>query len=155
MPENMNLPQISRCVGKAIDEIKGEVTKQDIWSECMNADLGVTETQIKGALIWGEISDQFRSRSREKLSRKTDQGDLWSGGYLDSLMIAGNTACKVRHATWQWHEEKRENQIVSMRKANSRFERDEQRREEIADLMRKDSSMTTEEALRQLGINAA
>lgn len=145
------LKMMDDCINTAIDDVHGEFVSSDIYDACRNADTGMTPEMAFEYLFYSRIDRVCKSRHREK---PIVNGDFFAETYQDRLMIDGDKSVKVRDCTWRWHKKQRSDQLAAIDKSQAKFEIDEIRRDQLGVVMATDESITTGEAIAELGLNS-
>lgn len=110
-----------------------KMTPIEIQSSTEQADLALVAQEVSFATI--ETYDEKGTK------------DLFGDSYLSRLMKTDDgKTIHVREAEWEHHQCARDRQILNMRKANSKFETEEQRRDQLRPIM-EGTSISTEQAV--------
>lgn len=145
---------IKRAIDKVFSEMVGELSDEDGINRAIEIIGGICDVNsvLQYAVSLG-YRKQKQLRSIEKYS--SSQDSLFPNDLMEKIVSHitedGQSSsvkysdCKLIH-----HEFNREQQIRSMRRQNKSFERYEERREVIIPILKKDTGMTTIEAIAKL-----
>lgn len=145
--------QISKLVSLNIDSVDYAITDNDR-IQMIVSDLAVVDVDsIKYMAVAGEFKKQKNLRSIERQS----QDSLFSKDLMNVLIPftadgGEPSSVKYEHATLWVHEQSYANALKDLENKKKAIERKEKRREVFMPLLRDNPSMTTGDALRQLGM---
>lgn len=148
--------RVREYVARGLDQACGPVAPA-VYGPSIRRSLTLEEQAELHAFGDALLDELFTREAREqtKGGEGPDEPELFP---LDTWIAAAESGKRVRyrHAHWIDHQAHREHQITNVRRVTRAFDVEESRRERLAAAgMLDDPNMTTEDALRVLGEEAA